>query len=1594
MLGPLQVVDSGRVVAVGGPRERALLVALALRAGESVGSDGLIDAVWGARPPRSATKLLQNHVLRLRKALGPSAIETRDGGYALVAPPVDVDAQQFEALVHDAREATARSDLDGGIARFAEALALWRGTPGVELVGWAPADAEVARLGELRRRAEEEAIDTRLARGDHADCVADLEVLVAAEPLREQRWGQLMLALYRSGRQADALRAYQRARVTLAEELGIEPGPELRAVEQGVIAQEPALSGAAPSGGVAPLPTGIVTFMLTDVEGSTRLWDEHAHPMELALLRHDEILRAAVVGAGGVLLKSRGEGDSTFSVFARVTDAVAGALTARDALLREPWPDATALSVRFAVHAGEAVERDGDYFGPAVNRAARLRAIATGGQILMSHAVAELVRDHLPDDSDLVELGAKELRDLERPERVFALVEPGRPGRDVVGAVCPYPGLQAFEPEDHERFFGRDALTDVLAAQATANRFLAVAGASGSGKSSLLRAGLVPRLQADARVLVMTPGAHPLADPATGLLRAATADGTPVIVIVDQLEELFTQCADEERRSFLDALVAAVSAPDARVTVVVALRADFYGRCADHPDFAALIADANVLLGPMQPDELRAAIEGPARVSGLRLEPGLADLVLADIADEPGALPLLSHALLETWRRRRGRTLTVNGYRESGSVRGAIARTADATYDSLSPDDQATARDIFVRLTELGDGTEDTRRRVVLHDLAPPERSAAVAAVVDTLADARLVTVDGDGTVEVAHEALIREWPRLRAWLNEDRVGLRMRDQLQDAAKDWSALGRDPGALYRGVRLAGALQWLAEAPRTDLNALERDYIDASEAAHADELQAARAATRRLRVLAVGLGVAFVIALLAGTIAIFQRRDADRLATRATRNATLADAARLSAFARTLPTSQADLALLLGVEGRRLAPSILTDGGLQAALTRTPPGLDRVLRFGVSAEVAAATNDGRLLAAPGADGNVRLFDFRSGQLIRTFAGHNANGAFVAQFNADATWLASGGNDGKVIIWDVASGQPIGPPIVPGGRSVYGYFDPSDATRLVTVGDDRSIGLWDLRDPVRPERIGARFRFAARTTGSDTTVSALSPDGRLLAAGGFTAQHTTVWDTTSHHVLYKLPGAPGRFSPDGTLLTTTSTDRILVWDAVTGAPRGAPLTGFSLVAPSPIFSADGRMLAVGDIGDGTIRVFDFATRRLVGPPMLLHRALPFAITFLPNGRLVTAGADEAALWTLGASVPPSETLLQDRHGVVVAAFGPEAVGVVTVGDDGMRLWDPTTGVARGRLLDGRVHSWYLPAFGLDGNLVAAGDTDGTFTVWDRTSARELSRTATGARGWVSVAWDPRRPVLVTDTAPASPGPTPQTSSVTLWDMTDARHPVRIGTIAPAMRVGLPTYSFSPDGRLLALAAGSAGATTIFDVTTGRTVQVLTTEFGFPQTAFSPDGRTLATVTGEGTGGGVAKLFDTTTWHERATVRLPYIPDGIAFVNGGTRFATTSFAPGTPKAETNARIDLWDTATLQPIGEPFLIPTSEAFLASANADGTQIAIGASNGNASLIDVDPHRWQQTACTIAGRNLTHAEWTEYLPGRPYEQTCPEWPPG
>ncbi|MEU5023895.1 nSTAND1 domain-containing NTPase [Streptomyces milbemycinicus] len=617
---------------------------------------------------------------------------------------------------------------------------------------------------------------------------------------------------------------------------------------------------------------------------------------------------------------------------------------------------------------------------------------------------------------------------------------------------------------------GGDRLVDDLVGLVRTHRFVVLVGASGRGKSSLLRAGLIPRLRGaeepyesvgepyerPAAVRILAPGEHPARTHAEALAPMGGEGGESgegeTVVVVDQFEEVFTLCCDpDERKAFLDRLLDARRAGSG-LRAVVAVRADFFGHCAEHRELAEACRDATLLIGPMAPDELRDVIVKPATAAGLVVERSLTARLIAEVAGEPGGLPLLSHVLLEAWRRRRGRTLAEATYDAVGGVRGAVARTAEDVYARLTPAQASLARRVLLRLITPGEGAQDTRRGVDRAELDWGD-PADTTAVLDRLARARLITLD-ENTVDLAHEALITAWPRLRGWVAEDRERLRTHRQLTEAARAWEELRRETGALYRGTRLAVAREWAARDGALDeLNAVERAFLEASIGLEDGERAAAARRARRLAFLAACLAVLLVVVTAVGVVAVRQRHSAVE-AQRVTVSR------QLAAQALDLVDSRPGTAMLLAVEAYRTAPTPEARGALLSMSARRSYQAELTGHADAVSEVAFSP-DGTL-ASVGRDGKTVLWDARHHTRLATLTGH-ATWLRAVDFSPDGRRMATGGDDRKVVLWDVAHRTKVATLTGHRGPVKSVAFSP-DGRTVAGSSDDGTVRLWNT-DPRR-------------------------------------------------------------------------------------------------------------------------------------------------------------------------------------------------------------------------------------------------------------------------------------------------------------------------------------------------------------------------------------------------------------------------------------------------------------------------------------------------------------------------------------------------
>ncbi|MFD5592246.1 helix-turn-helix domain-containing protein [Streptomyces griseorubiginosus] len=1144
---------------------------------------------------------------------------------------------------------------------------------------------------------------------------------------------------------------------------------------------------------------------------------------------------------------------------------------------------------------------------------------------------------------------------------------------------CPYRGLAAFTAQDARWFFGRErttaALVDRLFERVGRGALLLVAP-SGAGKSSLLNAGLVPALRngalpmagsRDWPVVALTPTARPLdellsrtsaalgldlpvtagelrEDPsrlstaiARSLHRAegedlAPADREPppsrLVLLVDQFEEVFTLCPDEgERRSFIRALCTLSTSVQgegaepgvAPSAVVIGMRADFTGRCLDHPELAAVFAAGLFVLRPMTVRELRESITRPARQAGLELAPGLVPLLLRDVGlrsdptaaphpshaphaphpshpphaphpprpadgppdhDEsapapPGALPLLSHALMATWQRGDGRTLTITDYELSGGIQGAVARTAETGFARLYPAEQSMIRQALVRLVQLGDGSEETRRRldraVLLDQLPDP---AAAAAALDAFVRARLITVDRD-TVEITHEALLHVWPRLRGWIHADRAGLLIRQQLADAAAEWEREGRDPSLLYRGPRLATVAEWAREvADRAELGPREAEFYEASRAEelrrqHADRRQARRQ-RRLLAVLAALLG----LAVTAGGLAYQQRSEALRQS-----RVTLSQS--LAVRSTAMVSAQPEAALLLAAEAYATEPTTEARGALLSTQAQYFAG--RLTGHAGPVNAVAFAPGGGLLASGSSDGTVRLW--RTAERRQTAVLTAPGKVRSVAFSPDGRLLAAGvlgAAGGTVRVWDVPTRRVVATLTTDTPVRAVAYAP--DGRTLASAGSDGTITLW---------RAGGAHDRVATFRGHRDAVNALaySPDGRTLASGG--SDHTVrLWDTVRHRPLAVLAGHSAEvlgvaFAPDGRTLASGGADRVVrLWDRARLRSTAA-LTGASDDVNAVAFTPDSTTV-IGAAGDGAVRLWDVRGHRIT-TVLSGHTDYVLGVAAGPGGTLLaTAGFDESVvLWDLSRSALTARPFTE----VWQAAFSPDGRTLAAAdADHTVRLWD-VAGRRQLAVLRGHVGAVFSVAFAPDGRTLASAGSGGTVRLWDVAGRRQLAVLRGHVGAVFSVAFAPDGRTL------ASAG---LDGTVRLWDVARGKP---LATLLGHTDF-VNAVAFSPDGRTLASASDDL-TVRLWDVPRRQPLATLGGHTGAVRAvAFAPDGRTLASSGNDGT----VRLWDpaghrataTLTGHTGSVRGLAFAPDGWTLASSGN----------------DGTVRLWDTRAREPV------------------------------------------------------------------------------
>jgi len=1258
-----------------------------------------------------------------------------------------------------------------------------------------------------------------------------------------------------------------------------------------------------------------------------------------------------------------------------------------------------------------------------------IRLLREGDRSAPKHWTLELI-------SNFVERELRE-RNMGRPHRVVT----GHAGELVLGRnpiSNPYPGLTSYRGSDARFFFGREGMTERalhrLADQLTGTGTLVVVGPSGSGKSSLLSAGLIPALSQHGLpgasgashwpIRMFTPGAHPLrklaeatgatGDAATRLCETLASDPAPLsssirarlgsgpadrrmIVVVDQFEEVFTDCQDPaEGVAFATALLAAAEAGSA--LVVLGLRADFYPDCTTQP-WPAQPFENQLIVGAMDEPQLRAVIEHPARQLDLTLEDGLTERILRDLAVsassgrpiEAGALPLLCYTLSELWLRGRGTQLGISEYNHIGGIWKAVSASAEGCFNSLSNTDQGAARLILTRLVRLGErDTEDTRRQVRRGDLPadePTERALREFTRQRLIIRGNDPSAGGE-TVEIAHVALTTAWPRLREWLRQDRKNNEARQLLEDAAERWNSNERRPDELLRGEQLKAGLS-LRNNRSVDLNATARAFVDASEAEQ-------RRVTRQRRLTAASLCALIVV--IVGLV-LWGNQQAQRERDNAVFE-------RITAQSDRLARSDGSLATQLALTAFRMRPSDGLGATMIARANNSP--LANQLSGQLDAfDTVAFGPDGQLLATTSQDHRIQLWRIRDQNRLEPLGqsplGHPDYVNSLA-FSPDSRLLASTSVDESIQLWSIVDpahptllhelrnasdpSHPLPPnqPLEPGRIGLLA-FGPDSRTLASASRTDQSVRLWNVIDPTRPMPIGVPL------TGHQSYINALafSPDGHTVATAS--ADKTVrLWDITDAHsggmARRVLTGHRSfvnavAFSPDGRILASASSDgTVRLWNTADPGQPSQELDAKAGDVPAIAFSHDGRMVASAH-EDRTIQLWnltDPARAIPLGQPLTGHSSGLRTLAFGPDDHtLASVGSDRAIrLWHLPATVITGHT-----GAINTLAFSTDGRTLASGGvDRAVRLWDvsePANPVPKGTQNTGADNEIGAMALGPDGHTFVTNGPGLRAWHWRISDPEEAQRPPPSARSGTLTFGPDGHIIAVAGTD----------QSLSLWRVTGQTEQLPLSQPLPGMRVSyINTAGFSHSGELLAHASADRPIR-LWNVADPARPVALGPPFArsfdgyISAVAFSPDDRILATSTSL-----AIQLWDIADpasprplgqpviGHTGGIYTLAFSPDGRTLVSGGGD-------------QSIRRWNIADPAHAVPLGQPLIGHTGAIHALAFSPDGQVLASAGADHTIRLWQLDVAQTIQHICDTTHNVLTETAWREYVSADlPYWSAC------
>lgn len=1634
VLGQLTATVDGTSVVLGGPKQRLVLALLLTDVGHALTPDRLIDGVWGDDPPDRARHTLQAYVSELRGLLDDS-IEWSGHGYRLAVEPGQIDSVQFEQYLKRGREAMP-DDPYRAAEMLAEGLGLWRGEPFADLRDALALLPEIQRLQQLRLATLEERINADLALGLHQSLVDELDTLTREFPFWERFRAQHMLALYRCGRQAEALRAFAKTRAFLVEELGIDPSPDLQTLEEKILRQDPALD--APPSRLATRP-GVSLAELDDtptfgrairglelrsvigsgdetvvyrayqpsvgrevavkVIGSVisgrpdfiRRFESEAqvvarldHPHILALYdfwRDPEgaYLVTPLAKGGSLAQRLTGQTWSLASIlrvieqvgsalaYAHRQDVIHGAISLANVLLDE---DDNAYLADFAIASlpihGATPDRTGDE-----------PASITGDILAFAMLIQRLMGEPPPEDEALASIGghapgsvgrvlqrATAASPAERYQRVEDLLRDIRQvlGADVVGAAShpgkepaevknPYKGLRAFQESDADDFFGRDDLTERLVDSLRQHPLVAVVGPSGSGKSSLVRAGLIPALRSGTLpgsdgwlVTGMFPGAHPFEELATalgrvvvgqtsamlddlmlderGLLRvikqALPGDDTHLLLLIDQFEELFSMVDDPEvRRLFLDSLTVVTSDLDNRAHVVITLRADYFDRPLEFHNFGSLMEAGLVPVTVPSDDGLALAISRPARMAGLDLEQGLVAQIVGDVKDEPGGLPLMQHALIELANNHRDRLLTFEAYHETGGVTGALGNRAEELFAAMKAKERHAAEQVFLRLVTVDETTENSRRRVRRTELAALDIDpVSLDHVIQQFGAHRLLSFDHDpvtrgATVEVAHEALLREWKRLRGWVESRREDLLLHRRLDGAVREWEESDRDEDFLLSGGRLEQFESWSRATP-LPLTREERRFLSASRTQE-DAARTRRQRIRRSLIAALStLTVVIVVAIGLGVLA-FSRARANEEQMRIDRAAVLAAAANdnleidpeLSILLATeaVETTRREDGRVLDVATEALHRAILAHR-LLGRVTHSGSGIahfspdgrsfvssaedtttlqiwsvepfEHVLTLtGHTGDVVDAVFDpmGSRVATASMDGTVRVWNSSTGILEVTF---DVAGAppLIPAFSNDGTKLATTSFDGTTRIWNLDTGEVMElAPLEGTDYTLNLEFSPDDSL----LGVIRVVEGRGIPDVVPIYDVASGDLVLSLEGHVDSTDIGFTPDGsRIVTSGGATVK---IWDLESGESIGTYFGHRGpvqdlQISVDGSTVASSGEVDVRVWNLDTFETT-AVIVGHTGRVDGIDLGPDGDLLLTASDTDGTTRLWDLAPYELMGLPGP-DEGLLAAVAYSPDGELLGASRGGHMVTVWDAMTGRELQTFEDLGFTLQMAFNPSGTVLATAGVVGVRLHDLTRGESTGNLVDEQSNGVaFSPR-----DMLATSSHDG-IRLWSPPFSGD-GELVTGSSD-SGVAFDPSGDLLAASLQEGVSG-----YFVEIWNVSSGE---LLATLSGHSRQ-IRKMAFDHRGELLVTASDDTTAI-IWDPQTAEPIHRLQGHSAVVfEAQFDPSRPEVATASGDGT----IKIWDVETGLLRITLParrevlgLAYSPDGRYLAAIGPGFVT---------------------------------------------------------------------------------------------------------